>query len=248
MSNNVKKYLQVAVIALLCVFVDQWTKQVASDRLAAQRPGFFSHNIVLEVPPEADGMTVREYLTGEFGEWNSESELRDILRGVTDDGAILLPGSKPLEAGQVIEVRKREVVIVKDHFDLQYTRNPGAAFSLLADSDSPYRVPFFVGVSILAVLMILVILWGVPREKQILVWGLSLVCGGAIGNLIDRATEGWVVDFIVWKWTDEYRWPTFNFADVFIVVGVALMLIDMIIDWRDERREIAESGEPEGAN
>ena len=242
-SEVFKKYLQVAVIVVVCVFVDQWTKHVASARLATQRPGDFAHNIVLTVPPEADGMTVREYVAFEFGRWNSSAELNDILRGVTDDGAVLLPESRKLSAGDVVEIRKREVVVIPDHFDFQYTRNRGAAFSFLADTDSPLRVPFFIVVSLLAVIMVLYILYGVRRDQQILVWGLSLVCGGAIGNLIDRIVEGWVVDFIVWKWTDAYRWPTFNMADVFIVVGVSLMLLDMLLDAvRDRSSEPAVDG------
>ena len=65
----------------------------------------------------------------------------------------------------------------------------------------------------------------VAFRQQMMIWALALILGGALGNVVDRARLGYVVDFIVWKWTEAYRWPTFNLADTFIVVGVALMLL-----------------------
>jgi signal peptidase II len=243
--DTLLKYAQVVLIVIVAVALDQWTKQIASDRLASQRPGFFSHNIILEVPPEFDDKPMRDYIAHEFGENNTEQELADIARGVITDAGVMIFPDQALEAGQTIEVKHREIVVVEGYWDHQYTRNMGAAFSFLADSDSPLRTPFFIGVSILAVLMILWILRGVERDQQLLIVGLALVCGGAIGNLIDRVSYGYVIDFIVWKYTDEHRWPTFNLADAFICIGVAAMGVEMIRDWRRELAEKAaeKSGE-----
>lgn len=236
-KNAALKYLQVALIVIACVAVDQWTKHLAQTRLASQRPGHFAHNVLLTVPSEFDGKTVREFVTHEFGDWNSPPEINDILRGVTDDGAVLLRANRTLEAGDVIEVRKRVITVVPGYFDLEYTRNTGAAFSFLADADPSWRVPFFIMVSLVAVLMILWILRGVPFHQQMLVWGLGLIAGGALGNLIDRVRLEYVIDFIVWKWTDQYQWPTFNIADSAIVVGVSLMILEMIRDTLRSRRD-----------
>lgn len=229
------KFGQVFLIVLTIVGADQWTKHIASERLATQRPGYFTHNIILEVPDDFAGKSLRTYLDHEFGGSNTEPELEQIARGVVNDaGVMVFPDSK-LEAGQTIEVKHREIVIVEGYWDHQYTRNMGAAFSFLADSDSPLRRPFFIGVSLLAVLMILWILRGVPFRQQLLIFGLAFVCGGALGNLIDRILYGYVIDFIVWKYTDEHRWPTFNIADSFICIGVALMGVEMFRDWRREK-------------
>ncbi len=242
MNPAVVKYLQVVGIVVLCIVLDQWSKHAASTRLATHFPGDFTHYIQLTVPPELDGKTVRDVVEHEFGGWNSPDEIEDILFGVTNDGAVLLPASREVSAGDVIEVRKREVVVVPDYFDFQYARNEGAAFSMLADADPEFRKPFFLGVGVIALLLIFGILRGVELRQQLLIVALALIGGGAVGNLVDRVLHGYVIDFIVWKWTDEYRWPTFNLADTFIVVGVALMCIELIRDTIRERREKAVSG------
>ncbi len=236
MKPNLLKFLQVLAIILVTVGLDQWTKQIASDRLATSRSGYFNHYIHLTVPPEFEGKTALEYLTDEFAPKNTPDELNRIVRSTTNDAGILVQADQSLKAGEKLEVRWREVVVIPDHWDYQYTRNPGAAFSFLADLDEKYRAPFFIIVSFIAVFAIFWILRGVNLQQQLLVWALALLCGGAIGNLIDRILYQYVIDFIVWKWTNAYRWPTFNLADSFIVIGVSLMFIEMIRDAIRERK------------
>ena len=91
------KYAQVFVIAMLCIVVDQWTKQLAETHLASQRAGHFSHNIVLTVGPEDDGKTVGAFLGEEFGAHNSDAEMAQILAGVTDDGAVHVTIDSPVD-------------------------------------------------------------------------------------------------------------------------------------------------------
>lgn len=245
--NTILKFLQVLLIVLIAVGLDQWSKDIASSRLASQRPGHFEQTMVLTVPPEFADKTVEEYLTVELSRNTPEEVNRIASRYVKTEGGVRARASDKLTAGQTLEVTRRDVTIVPDYWDFQYTRNRGAAFSFLADTDSPLRKPFFIVVSLIAVGVILWILAGVALRQQILIWGLSFVCGGAIGNLIDRVRLGYVVDFILWKYTDAYRWPTFNIADAFICVGVAFMVIEMIRDSLAERRErieMAASGGP----
>ena len=235
--ESIKKYgIFLAVVAVL-VLVDQWTKQLAEARLAT--PGL-SH-MVLEVGQEFDGKTVEEFLSDEL-RWNSEEEIARIAQQHTRtvDGQFLRPESV-LEGGSTIELRHREVVIIEDFWDFQYTRNPGAAFGLFASADESFRGPFFIIVSLLAVGIILGLLRGVPLRQQLLFWGLTLIAAGAVGNFVDRLMYGYVIDFVVWKYTDEYRWPTFNVADVLICVGVGLMILEMI-------REAITGGDGEGAD
>ncbi len=223
------KYVQFALIVLVCIVADQWTKQVASSRLAASHSDF-DHPLVLTVSPDDEGETVLEFIGGEF-EKNTESEVKGIVARYVEnpDGKRLVP-NHVLKSGDVVHVTYRKVIVVPGYFEFEYTRNPGAAFGILSKADSPLRKPFFVLVSLIAVVVIAMMLRGVTRKQQLTIWALSLIAGGAIGNLIDRVAYGWVIDFIVWKYTDEWRWPTFNIADAFISVGVALLVLDMIVD------------------
>lgn len=241
MNTTVLKFVQVLVIVLVAVGLDQWTKQIASDRLATERGRSFSHFVYLTVPDDFDGKTAEEYLRHEFVPPNSEEELQRIMESTTTDMAVRVRPGDTVEAGDKLEVRWREIEVIPGYWDYQYTRNPGAAFSFLADADSSFRKPFFIGVSALAVVIIFWILVGVKLRQQLLIWSLSLVCSGAIGNLIDRVRFEYVIDFIVWKYTDAYRWPTFNLADAFICIGVGLMVIEMIRDWKTSRDEDPEA-------
>ncbi|MFU8803956.1 MAG: signal peptidase II [Bradymonadaceae bacterium] len=245
--DSILKYTQFLLIVLTFVAVDQITKWYASEWLATQRPGHFSHNIVLQVEEEDAGKTVEEYLGQTFGA-NSPEEVQAIAQQHTrrPDGRRLAP-DMALEAGDEIEVTRREVVVIEGYWDYQYTRNPGAAFGILSNSDSSLRRPFFIVVSLLAVLIILGLLRSVPWRQQILVWGLSLIAAGAVGNFIDRIRFGYVIDFVVWKYTDEYRWPTFNVADALICIGVAFMIIEMIRDVFRARAESKAASEEEAS-
>lgn len=101
--------------------------------------------------------------------------------------------------------------------------NPGAAFSFLAQGGG-WQKWFFIGVGIVAVG---IILWLLKRHasQTIFCFSLSLIMGGAIGNLMDRFTHGAVVDFID-VYYQQYHWPAFNFADSAISVGMFLLIID----------------------
>lgn len=213
-----------AVVVL--VAVDQWTKNFAEDRLATRG---MSH-ARFAVGDDHDGSTVQEYLEDELS-WNTGEEIDEIAARFTADseGQLLAPDDT-VSAGDTVEVMHREVVVVEGYWDFQYTRNPGAAFGLLSDANEKYRKPFFIIVSILAVGIILGLLKGVPFRQQLLFWGLVLICAGAVGNFIDRVQFGYVVDFVVWKYSDDYRWPTFNVADALICVGVAFMVLEIIRD------------------
>jgi signal peptidase II len=123
-----------------------------------------------------------------------------------------------------------DIVIIDGlmHFDLAH--NPGGAFGLLGRRSLLERRIFFVGISIAAVVFIVLLYKKLEARQTALRWALPLVLGGALGNLFDRIRYGYVIDFI-----DVFaeiggrtkHWPTFNVADIWIVVGVGLMAIDM---------------------
>ena len=116
-----------------------------------------------------------------------------------------------------------EHLTVTPFFDLVRYHNEGAAFSFLADAGG-WQKWFFSGVSIIAVIVITYLLKK-HQDEKLFCFGLALVLGGAIGNLYDRLTLGYVVDFLHFYY-QTYAWPAFNVADSAICVGVALLLTD----------------------
>jgi signal peptidase II len=118
--------------------------------------------------------------------------------------------------------------VVEGFLSLSHVQNRGAAFGILSDADLPYQSAVFSVVSLLALGAIAVYAIRLPVTAHLPRVALSLVLGGAIGNLIDRVRLGFVVDFIHVYWK-RHQWPDFNMADSAISVGVALLLLDMFM-------------------
>lgn len=116
-----------------------------------------------------------------------------------------------------------EHVAVTPFFDLVLFHNEGAAFSFLAGAGGWQQV-FFSAFAIVASGVIIHLLRKHP-ENKLFCFALSLVLGGALGNLYDRLTLGYVVDFLFFHY-ETYYWPAFNVADSAITVGVILLLWD----------------------
>lgn len=114
-------------------------------------------------------------------------------------------------------------LMVTSFFNLVRYHNEGAAFSFLADAGG-WQKWFFTGISAVASIFIIYLLKKHSNEK-LFCWGLALVLGGALGNLYDRVTLGYVVDFLSFHLNDLY-WPAFNVADSAICVGVGMLLLD----------------------
>lgn len=115
--------------------------------------------------------------------------------------------------------------MITSYFSLVFARNTGAAFSLFADQPGWQR-GFFIAVALAASLFILVLL----QRKQgglLTRLALGLILGGALGNVIDRVTLGYVIDFL-WFHIHQYAWPAFNIADSAIDAGAALLIWDSI--------------------
>jgi len=118
-------------------------------------------------------------------------------------------------------------VPINSFLNLTHQQNSGAAFSFLAGA-SGWQRWFFVVLASVVSAVIVAWLWRIRREGPIvLTAGLSLVLGGAIGNLIDRARLGYVTDFIQ-VWFGNWAFPSFNVADSAITVGAALLIIDAL--------------------
>jgi signal peptidase II len=114
-------------------------------------------------------------------------------------------------------------ILLTSFFNLVLTFNPGAAFSFLSD-ESGWQRWFFSGISICASILIVYLLQKHTSEKLFCI-SLSFVLGGALGNLWDRLTLGYVVDFLDFHYSG-YHWPAFNVADSAIFIGALLLIIE----------------------
>lgn len=119
-----------------------------------------------------------------------------------------------------------ESLTVTFFFDLVLVFNKGAAFSFLASAGG-WQTPVLIGISVVASVVVGWMLWRNP-SRRILDVGLTLILGGALGNLIDRVAYGQVVDFLLFH---AYGWsyPAFNLADSAITVGAGALIIESFL-------------------
>lgn len=146
------------------------------------------------------------------------------------------------------------VEVWKNHMTLVLAKNRGGAWGLLQTTSENVRRPFFLLVSVAAIAFIMTLYRRLQPRQRALKWGLPLVLGGALGNVLDRIRYGHVIDFIdvhvLYKGV-EHHWPTFNVADIAICAGVGLMAIDMfsskrgraLLALQSPERAPAQSGE-----
>jgi signal peptidase II len=118
--------------------------------------------------------------------------------------------------------------IVAGYFNLTHIRNTGAAFGIFAQAEPAFRIPFFIVVPVIALVAIAYVFKRIPDQDVKLSVALSLVVGGAIGNLIDRVSLGYVVDFLLFHWQYRYYFPAFNVADSAICTGVGILMLDLL--------------------
>ena len=116
------------------------------------------------------------------------------------------------------------LTIVPGFFDVVLSRNTGGVFGLLSGPPGALRRALFTAATAAALVALAVFLRHWARESRLALVALSLVAGGAVGNLVDRLRFGSVVDFIDWYW-GSYHWYTFNVADAAITSGAALLIL-----------------------
>jgi signal peptidase II len=129
-------------------------------------------------------------------------------------------------------------VLIPGLLNFVHTSNPGVAFGLLADSNTPWRAPLLIVFSVSVIGLITWLLASGRAGGVLGRCGMTLILGGAAGNVLDRILQRSVTDFIDFHLGD-YHWYTFNVADSAIVLGAALVILELLRDWRHPSRERA---------
>ncbi len=126
--------------------------------------------------------------------------------------------------------------LIDDYLRLTFAKNFGAAFSLSFFKNSTTNNYFFIFVTSIAILVIIKIL--IKTEKKLEIVSYFLIISGAIGNLIDRINNGFVIDFIDCDFPDIImeRWPVFNFADSYICIAICILIIQSIKVAKNEEK------------
>ena len=130
----------------------------------------------------------------------------------------------------------QKVEVIPGLFNLTHVRNTGGAFGIFGGDRGGFGSLLFVVVSLLAIGIILFLFFRAKEDEKSLTLSLSLVLGGAIGNLIDRIRYGEVIDFLDFH-VSSAHWPAFNIADTVICIGIGLMALGL---WTRDRKEMAQ--------
>src|SRR5437879_6117158 len=124
--------------------------------------------------------------------------------------------------------------VIPGIFRLTHVQNQGAAFGLFAESPSEWKVAMLILFSVAALAVVSALLWKNGNALNATAIALSLVFGGALGNLWDRVTSGRVIDFLDF-YLGSHHWPAFNIADSAIVVGALLLLSEIFLTPQEEK-------------
>ncbi|MDH3973907.1 MAG: signal peptidase II [Deltaproteobacteria bacterium] len=130
----------------------------------------------------------------------------------------------------------QSIEVLENFFHITYIRNKGAAFGILSGANESLRVPFFLTVSAIAVVVIIYTIYTYREESPLFPFAMAMILGGAIGNVIDRIRLGEVIDYIDVHWY-THHWPAFNVADSAITAGVVLLIISMLFEHKKAESE-----------
>lgn len=119
------------------------------------------------------------------------------------------------------------VPVIKDLFHLTYVRNPGAAFGMFGYAHDYIRVPLFFGVPVIACFWLIYLIWITRNTHKLQCLAYSLIFSGAVGNLIDRFSMNYVVDFFDFFW-GPHHFPAFNIADSAITIAAIILIVEVL--------------------
>ncbi|MBK8012711.1 MAG: signal peptidase II [Deltaproteobacteria bacterium] len=230
-----KRWKILIAIGLSVAFLDQWTKLLAIKHLT---PGMMlAHAARTAGDPEASGRpsAASGFSDRSVSEASAAAQtLRSRPASVDDIGWFesiqYFYGGVERPCDGALRSQCPTVTVIDGLWNWRYVENPGAAWGILSTASDGFRVPFFLVVSLGALVFILGFFRKLDDRQTLLMCALSSVFGGAIGNFIDRLHLSYVIDFIDWH-VGTAHWPTFNVADAGITCGVGLLLIEWVRDW-----------------
>jgi len=147
---------------------------------------------------------------------------------------VCVPGAQGRIQSQ--RAQRPPIVLVDGYLELRYAENCGAAFGFMRDMPTPVRKGVFYCAAAGAVLLLLW-MFITGRGGALFAISVPLIIAGAIGNFVDRVRLGYVVDFVRFHINDRWAYPTFNVADAWITIGVALIIIEGFVDGRREKKD-----------
>ena len=122
------------------------------------------------------------------------------------------------------------VPLISGYLDLRYTENTGIAFSFFENWGESVRKPLLIGMQSLSSLVLIGILIALRKRSMLTLFPFVLILSGACGNLFDRIRYGHVVDFIHFHIQDGFSWPVFNLADIWITIGIGLLMLQIFLN------------------
>ncbi len=128
--------------------------------------------------------------------------------------------------------------IIGGFFNFTYIQNTGAAFGFLAKASDSIRRPLFLYLPVLACFWLVYLIWKSRKGPLLPCLSYSLIFAGAVGNLIDRFSIGYVVDFLDF-YIGQHHYPAFNIADSSITIAAILLLVDSFLEFRNQKKESA---------
>lgn len=132
----------------------------------------------------------------------------------------------------------QSIKVIDGFFNITYVKNPGAAFGFMANASENVRKFLFLLIPVIACLWLLYLIWSVRNTNKLLCFSYSLILSGAIGNLIDRFTLGYVVDFLEFYLGTSY-FPAFNVADSSISIAAGLLILDFLLELKRKNTHAA---------
>ncbi|MCB9637504.1 MAG: signal peptidase II [Myxococcales bacterium] len=252
-----KKYIILLAVGLLVIGLDQWSKMMAVQYL--RHPGSHCYDKrracergCREGLARNQGSLVSCNKRCSFKERACQKEQNLVLSRWNFDLQSMKESLVCHKVSQPWSGSNPECIVIPGFFHFRYQTNSGAAWGLFSDYPPAFRRPFFITITILAILFIIYLFsFRIETEHRQMVFALSLILGGALGNFLDRLRLDYVVDFIYWYLRmggRSHSWPTFNVADVAISVGVFLIAIEVIrssfIYEEEEEDEDGESPAP----
>ena len=128
----------------------------------------------------------------------------------------------------------QSITILDNFFHITYILNKGAAFGFLSNRSESFRTPFFIIISILAIVGLIYFYIVYAKNSKLSQIAIALILSGAVGNLIDRIILGVVRDFIDVHWYNIH-WPAFNIADTSISIGTGLLILGLYLEDKKEK-------------